>query len=66
MMKMSMMKILRSLERGMMYGVETAIRKGHNTRSCTQPNNPNRNIWLKNVKKTKPNIGTEVTFYIIY
>ena len=41
MMKMSLMKVLRSLERGMMYGMKTAINKGHNTRSCTQPNNPN-------------------------
>ena len=65
-MKMSMIKVLRSLEMGMMDGVETTINKGHNTRSCTQPNNSNRNIWLKKVNKTKPNTDTEVTFYIIY
>jgi 23S rRNA maturation mini-RNase III len=36
------MKVLRSLERDMMYVVEIVVKKGHNARSYSQPKNLNR------------------------
>jgi len=57
------MKVLRSLERATMYVVEIVVKKGHNARSCNQPENPNRKKYPKRVRKPKP---TTVSYNIIF
>jgi hypothetical protein len=48
------MKVLRSLERAMMYVVEIVVKKGHNARSYSQPKNLIRKKYSKRVRKPKP------------
>jgi hypothetical protein len=59
------MKVLRSLERAMMYVVEIVVKKGHNARSYSQPKNLNRKKYPKRVRKPKPK-STTVSYDIIF
>jgi hypothetical protein len=62
-MRHSQMKVLRSLERVTIYVVKIVVKKCHNARSCSQPENSNRKKYPKRVRKPKP---TTVSYNIIF